>query len=397
VRGSTQMHSRAGFVVFIFAIALAAHLFVAFWLLDAVPRLRRFRRAVLVVTVGLCLLTAIGRFGAYVSHDDFTVELVAIGLTEWMIVILGAMPLALTMLVFRVVFRFTAKPEAKGVEAHDAITRREAVERVAGALALGASTACLGWGMVRGRHAFEVDEVAVRIPGLPRGLDGYTIAQVSDIHAGVFVGERELGEGLSLVRAMRADLIVATGDLVDFDSRFMAHLADQLGRLPSRDGVFAVFGNHDYYAGRDAVAQALRGSGVQLLVNDGRTIRADDGGGFALLGVDDLWATRWNGAGPDLALAASMVRPDAPRILLAHQPSYFDFASGKVALQLSGHTHGGQINPGFRPADFFMRYISGRYEKGGSTLWVNRGFGVAGPPSRVGSPPEVTKIVLVAA
>jgi predicted MPP superfamily phosphohydrolase len=132
-------------------------------------------------------------------------------------------------------------------------------------------------------------------------------------------------------------------------------------------------------------------------VNEGRMIRPGDGGGFALLGVDDLWAARSGGAGPDLARAIASVRPDAARVLLAHQPNFFPFARGKVGLQLSGHTHGGQINPGFRPADWIMRYVAGRYEDSGTTMWVNRGFGVAGPPSRVGSPPEVTKVVLVSA
>jgi predicted MPP superfamily phosphohydrolase len=238
--------------------------------------------------------------------------------------------------------------------------------------------------------------VAVRIPGLPRALDGYTIAQVSDIHAGVFVGDREIAEGLSRVREVRPDLVVATGDLVDFDARFTKRLASALSMLSPRDGVFAVLGNHDYYAGCAAVADALGRAGVTLLLNEGRTIRPGDGGGFALLGVDDLWAKRWNGQGPDLARAAASVPEALPRILLAHQPSYFDQSASRVALQLSGHTHGGQINPGFVPAEVFMRYIAGRYEKSGSTLWVNRGFGVAGPPSRVGAPPEVTKIVLVA-
>jgi uncharacterized protein len=392
------MHSRAAFAIFLIAVALAAHVFVAFWFMDAVPRLRRHRRAVLGVAVGLSLLTGIGRLGATVSHADFVIVIAATGLAEWMIVILGAIPLALTTLAVRLVNRIaTSARGRRETDSPDTLTRRQALERVGGALALGASTACLGWGMVRGRHAFEVEEVAVRIPGLPRSLDGYTIAQVSDLHAGVFVGDRELGEGLSIVRSMRPDLLVATGDLVDFDSRFAAKLAHDLAGLSPRDGVFAVLGNHDYYAGTDVISRSLRASGVRLLVNEGLTIRADDGGGFALLGVDDLWASRYHGPGPDLARATSMVRPDAPRILLAHQPPYFDFARGKVALQLSGHTHGGQINPGFRPAELFMHYIAGRYEKGGSTLWVNRGFGVAGPPSRVGSPPEVTKIVLVAA
>jgi predicted MPP superfamily phosphohydrolase len=390
------MHSRAVFLVVVFAVALAAHLFVASWLMDAVPRLRRHRRAILGITFGLCTLTAVGRFGAVVSRADAMVELVALGLTEWMIVILGAVPLALTSVVFRVA-RLLDDGRAPAPESPGDISRREALERVAGTLAIGASTACLGWGMLRGRHEFEVETVPVRIRGLPRALDGYVIAQVSDIHAGVFVGARELEEGFAMVRAIRPDLVVATGDLVDFDARFMGTLAARLGQLPQRDGVFAVLGNHDYYAGSEAVSAALRGSGVTLLVNDGRTIRARDGGGFALLGVDDLWASRWHGSGPDLEEAASKVVPDAPRILLAHQPQYFDFAKGRVALQLSGHTHGGQINPGFRPADLFMRYVSGRYVGKESTLWVNRGFGVAGPPARLGAPPEVTKIVLVAA
>ena len=87
---------------------------------------------------------------------------------------------------------------------------------------------------------------------------------------------------------------------------------------------------------------------------------------------------------------------DLPRIVLSHQPKTFRDMAGKCALQLSGHTHGGQINPGFRPADLVFEFVAGRYERAGSTLWVNRGFGTAGPPSRVGAPPEVTKIVLVA-
>jgi hypothetical protein len=91
------------------------------------------------------------------------------------------------------------------------------------------------------------------------------------------------------------------------------------------------------------------------------------------------------------------VPEDAPRILLSHQPSTVELWPGRVALQLSGHTHGGQINPGFRPADLLFRYVAGPYEVSGTTLYVNRGFGTAGPPSRVGAPPEVTKVVLVSA
>ena len=167
--------------------------------------------------------------------------------------------------------------------------------------------------------------------------------------------------------------------------------------LGARDGGVSILGNHDYYAGPDEVAAALRAAGVTTLINEGRVIRPGDGGGFALLGVDDLSAERHHRAGPRLDRALAMVPADAPRILLSHQPPSVERWAGEVALQLSGHTHGGQINPGFRPADFFFRYVAGTNEVGGTTLYVNRGFGTVGPQSRIGAPPEVTRFVLVAA
>jgi predicted MPP superfamily phosphohydrolase len=397
-----RMHSRYVFLVFVFAVSLGAHAFVASWLLGSIPSLRRHRSRVFAVAFGLCALTAVARFASLVARSNTTFELLGVvAMTEWMIVILGAIPLALVHLLVLATWIGRAKPREREDEAENlatnGLTRRQAVERVAGAVALGASTAVLGWGSIRGRHAFVIEEVPVRIPGLPRALDGYTIAQISDLHAGIFVGDRELGEGLSRLRETRPDLVVVTGDLVDFDPRYAEWLAGSLGRIAARDGIYAVLGNHDYYAGYETIARAMRTAGVDLLVNQGRTIRRSDGGGFALLGVDDLSAGRWSGSGPDLNAAIVDVSPDAPRILLAHQPQYFDHVAGRVSLQLSGHTHGGQVNPGFRPGELFFRYLSGRYERKGSTLWVNRGFGVAGPPTRVGAPPEVTKIVLVAA
>ncbi|HEX4627901.1 MAG TPA: metallophosphoesterase, partial [Gemmatimonadales bacterium] len=228
----------------------------------------------------------------------------------------------------------------RGSTSDAALTRRQVVEGAGGAALFGATGAMLGWGMIRGRHEFELREVPVRVPGLPRVLDGYVVVQVSDIHGGTFMGERELGEGLALVRAARPDLIVVTGDLVDFDAVFAAPVAAQLAALPSRDGITAVLGNHDYYAGADAVADALRAAGITVLVNEGRRIRPADDGGFALLGVDDISAVRRGRAGPLLGKAIATVPTDLPRILLSHQPITVDDWAGEVALQLSGHTHG---------------------------------------------------------
>jgi predicted MPP superfamily phosphohydrolase len=277
------------------------------------------------------------------------------------------------------------------------MTRRQWVEGLGGAALFGATGSMLGWGMVRGRHAFELRELPLRIPGLPRALDGYVIVQVSDLHVGAFVGERELDEGLSLVRVARPDLVVVTGDLVDFDPSYAPIAARKLADVAGRDGVSAVLGNHDYYAGADAVTATLTGAGIEVLRDAGRRIRPADGGGFALLGVDDLSSDKHGRAGPRFARALSTVPADLPRILLSHQPSSIEKWAGRVAVQLSGHTHGGQINPGFSPVGLVLKYVAGAYDVNGTTLYVNRGFGTVGAPSRVGAPPEVTRIVLVAA
>jgi predicted MPP superfamily phosphohydrolase len=275
------------------------------------------------------------------------------------------------------------------------VTRRQMAEGAAGVALFGATGAMLGWGFVRGRHDFQLTELAVTIDGLPRVLDGYVIAQVSDIHTGTWVGERDLDLGLSLVRRARPDLIVVTGDLVDSDAGFGPLVARKLSDLPSRDGVVASLGNHDYYAGADRVRRSMRAAGIEMLVDEARVMRPADGGGFALLGVDDLASRRYGRSGPRLDRALSMVAPTLPRILLSHQPHTVDLWAGQVALQLSGHTHGGQINPASALSALF-EYIAGRYAVGGTTLYVSRGFGTVGPPVRVNSPPEVTRIVLVA-
>lgn len=268
------------------------------------------------------------------------------------------------------------------------------------AFAFGGSSAL--YGFLYGRHDYQLEEIAVPIPGLSRRLDGFTIAQLSDIHLGLFVGEPEMRAAEELVRKARADLIVLTGDLIDHDLRYLPMLGQLTRRLSqhARRGVVVIPGNHDYYAGVDATLDTVSRAGARALRNDGFAV-GDAGGAFALLGVDDVWAARSDPtAGPDVDRAAASVSPDLPQILLCHNPIYFPEAAGKVALQLSGHTHGGQVNIGFvRPADWILShgYVRGLYARGDSRLYVNRGFGTAGPPTRIGAAPEVTRVVLVSA
>jgi predicted MPP superfamily phosphohydrolase len=365
------------------------------WAIRSVPWLAA-RRASLAIALAAFWVTPIPLALLVVTrHSRLAGE--AQGAISVLVVTMGlaAIPLGLYRLGAWVWSR--AHPEPQQPAEAGVLGRRQFVEAAAGAALFASTGSMIGWGIVRGRHAFELCEVEVRIPGLPRVLDGYTIAQVSDIHAGFFVGARELDEGLAVVRRARPDLVAVTGDVVDFEPNLAGMAGRRLADVGGRDGVVAVLGNHDYYADGPGVARALQAAGVDTLVNRGRVIRPADGGGFALLGVDDRGSPKHGGAGPRLDLALAMVPADRPRVLLSHQPPTVDQWAGHVALQLSGHTHGGQINPGSRLVNPFFEYLAGRYFVRGTTLYVNRGFGTVGPPSRVGAAPEVTRIVLVAA
>jgi predicted MPP superfamily phosphohydrolase len=377
------------------------------WSTSSFPWLARRKRGVVIGLAGLVALDRGSDLIVVHFHDANAGLVHATMVLVVTTLILGAVPVALLHAAIRArggdrgrvlppLHRRdgTSAPETAPAKA---MTRRQIVEGVSGAALFGATGSMLGWGMVHGRHAFELVEVPLRIPGLPRALDGYVVAQVSDLHCGAFVGERELDEGLSFVRRAHADLVVVTGDLVDFDPAFAPLAARKLADLPARDGVTAILGNHDYYAGADDVTAALRAAGIDLMRNTGKVVRPGDGGGFALLGVDDIASLRRGRTGPRLDLALAAVQPDLPRILLSHQPVTVELWPGQVAAQLSGHTHGGQINPGFSPIGLLMKYVAGAYPVGGTTLYVNRGFGTVGAPSRIGAPPEVTRFVLVAA
>lgn len=274
--------------------------------------------------------------------------------------------------------------------------RRLFLSRVAasGALAVGGGVGVFGaW---RAFTPPEITEVPLRLVGLPRALDGFSIVQLSDIHVGAIIQERFLDQLVATANSARPDLVAITGDLVDGSVSALGRYVARLRNLQSRFGTYFVSGNHDYYSGWEEWSHALEGMDFEVLRNRSVAI-GGPGASFDLIGVDD-YGTKWARSGYDLERATAGRDPARASVLLAHQPSGFEeVAERKLGLQLSGHTHGGQMFPGNLVGDVIWgTRNAGLSQLGGSYLYTSRGCGFVGPPMRVAAPPEVVKIVLVA-
>ncbi len=247
----------------------------------------------------------------------------------------------------------------------------------------------------------EVTEVPVRLERLPRALSGLTIAQITDLHVGPTIGEREVRRVVDQVNALRPDLVAVTGDLVDGSVAELGRAVAHIGRLEARHGVYFVTGNHEYYSGVGEWLAELRRLGIRALRNE-RVVIGDAGASIDLAGVDDYGSRGMGGGhGVDLPRALAGRDPDRALVLLAHQPRGVGSAvRAGVELQISGHTHGGQIAPFNFVVGAVFPYLKGlyRHEEPGRTgqIFVSRGTGYWGPPLRLGSPPEIAKIVLTA-
>ena len=363
------------FLVFTAASAVLHGLLA--WRLHA----RGVRRARLIAIVGTCLLP-LGRASRLLDLPDGFAVIEGAALLELAAVVVVA---PLLVLLDFVIDRVPERPAQPG--------RRAVLQKVSLGVASATGVIPPLFG-IRARRDLDVVELPVRLPRLPKALDGYTIVQVSDVHVGEFLDEKDLARILERIRAHRADLVVMTGDLVHDRARHIPPAVAWLGRLSAlaRHGAVAIAGNHEHYVGRDLVLSAIASTGVRVLVNQHTRIAEADGGGFVVGGVEDAF----HGSDPVQAFRDSA--PDRARILLAHQPQIVRATAGVgVDLQLSGHTHGGQIRPlGPVAVGVLYPWVSGRYQVGPTTLYVNRGLGTSGPPSRVAVPPEVTKVVLVA-
>jgi predicted MPP superfamily phosphohydrolase len=195
--------------------------------------------------------------------------------------------------------------------------------------------------------------------------------------------------------ALKPDLVAVTGDLVDGSVTDLGPHVAALRNLGSRFGTFFITGNHEYYSGDEEWCTALEGMGLTVLRNRHVTL-GDAGGQLDLVGVDDWSAGVERGRRAyDLDRALAGRNKDRAAVLLAHQPRDFEKAvQNGIGLQLSGHTHGGQLFPGTLFIPMLWPRPAGHFTLGDGHLYVSRGTGFWGPPMRVGAPPEIVKVVL---
>ena len=253
-------------------------------------------------------------------------------------------------------------------------------------------------GYVMARRVARIVDVRVPVPGLPEGLEGFTIAQISDVHVGTTI-KRDFVQGIvTRVNSLKADVVAITGDLVDGSVRQLSHHTAPLAELSSRHGTFVVTGNHEYYSGAHSWIRELEGYGHRVLLNE-HVVIEHAGARIAIAGVTDFSAHHFDPEHrSDPRAALDGVPLDAVKVLLAHQPRTAPHAHEHgYHLQISGHTHGGQFWPWNHFVKLQQPFTAGLHRLGEMWIYISRGTGYWGPPMRFGSPSEITRITLTRA
>nr|WP_240807797.1 metallophosphoesterase [Polyangium spumosum] len=265
------------------------------------------------------------------------------------------------------------------------------------------SAGMITFGLAGSGAAEALGEVAVRkvpvaLRRLPKEMSAFRIVQLTDVHIGPMIGRAWLAEIVGRVNALDPHVVVITGDLVDGSVEALREHVAPLGDLRAKYGVYFVTGNHEYYSGVGPWMEELARIGVRVLHNERVTI-GEGAASFDLAGVDDWTGGSYaKGHGPDLAKALAGRDPSRELVLLAHQPrQIFEAAAAGVGLQISGHTHGGQIFPATMLVRLQQPFVAGLDKLGDTQIYVSRGTGYWGPPMRVGAPAEITLLELSSA
>ncbi|MBP1153436.1 MULTISPECIES: metallophosphoesterase [unclassified Paenibacillus] len=285
----------------------------------------------------------------------------------------------------------TSKPKRK-------ISRRSFLKKAAltaaGIMAI--PPTAYGYARYAERKWLEINEVNLSLPRLPQGMDGIRIVQFSDVHLGFHYDAGELFQLAETINGLQPEIICFTGDLVDYAiGRDGGRCVEALTAMKAKFGKFSVLGNHDYYNGPSKVTELLTKGGFRMLRNDLAAVERS-GNSMWVAGVEDMWMGK-----PDIKKATRLTKPDDFVLLIAHCPDFADVAlEHQVDLQLSGHSHGGQVRIPLLghvvTPKFGKKYVIGQYTLGDGKLqlYVNRGIGVSQHPIRFLCRPELTVLTL---
>jgi uncharacterized protein len=277
------------------------------------------------------------------------------------------------------------------------MTRREFLT-IAGTTAIGATLTggltAAGYATVFEPNRLKVSHTQVRLRSLPPGMDGLRIVLMSDFHLFPFTSADLIRTAIEQAGTLRPDLALFAGDFVYSEVDAAFELSPILAKLNPKLGSFAVLGNHDHKKGAAVVENALRRSGIEVLNNHGITLSAG-ASCLYLAGIDSMAAGT-----PNVHAAFAAHRGKMPTLVLAHEPDSIDYYSqyAPIDLQLSGHSHGGQIRlPGLGPVILPLwgrRYPRGLYQVNNSQLFTSQGIGMVDLPVRINCPPEIAEITL---
>jgi predicted MPP superfamily phosphohydrolase len=255
-----------------------------------------------------------------------------------------------------------------------------------------------GYGVASARRVPGVTRRVLTFRDLPPAFDGLTILHVSDVHAGQFMERDQMQEVVVRANAQHADLILQTGDMIDYSPSYIPEYVRAFRDLQASLGVVTCLGNHDLYTGAAKVIQGVRDAG-QIVVRGATHVIERNGSTLAIAGIDD--PDNWMFDDPQTLAVDRVLRgvsSGAFTVLLAHRPGAFDAARQRgVPLTLSGHIHGGQIAIplfGWSAGQLITKYVEGHFVSGASQLYVSRGIGVVGVPIRVFVPPELALLEL---
>lgn len=261
----------------------------------------------------------------------------------------------------------------------------------------GSGVGAFGYGSLIERRIPRIEQVTCPLPEKHAALDGLKIAVMSDFHHDDFRDDTLIGGAIEKMNALKPDLVMFPGDFISDDVKGMDALAGHFQNIEARIGAFACLGNHDQWNAPEGVRKQLERGGVSVLINQSTELRSPDTGArFVMAGLESAWAGK-----PDLARTLRGVNGDVPVLLGWHEPDPFDTISdGRVLLQMSGHTHGGQVCAPFWGAiqlpSYGKKYVAGLFGDDDARLYVTRGIGSMGVPVRFCCPPEISLITLKA-